>query len=602
MSFSAPTWLWLLAALPVLLLLEWRAARGAEDALRRLVGARPHHGLLSQRRPGERRIGIALRNAALALLVFGAAGPEWGRQVVRRSATGSDVVLLIDVSASMDVRDVPPSRIEEARREALAVLDRLQGSRVGVVAFAGDAVRLCPLTLDRGAVRLVLESLTTSVVSQPGTDLARGLRMAMKVLPGGRRSEQVIVLWTDGEDLEHGASSAIDDLVRGGYRVLAVGVGTPGGDVVPVLDEQGRAVDVKRDESGAAVRSRLDEGLLRTLARRTRGAYFTASRPGGELPRLLGALGAVSRGARGSRLVEQPVPRFPWFAAAAAALLAFELTRARRRRSPADEIADASSVGTGRPAAEAGGPGTEKRGRSARKRDRAAAAAAFFFIGLLPVREAHSQSDWARGDRAFREQRYAEAESLYARRAARSAPPALHVNLATARALAGRGASSESLLTSLIGAGGAVGHTAAYNAGTLEAKRGDFDDALKNLRRSLEIDADDTDARYNYELALRRKEQQRRSGSPPPRPGPSQPKPQSAGQQPTPGTPQQNPPQQAPQSPQGNPPEARQSPAPDGMDRRTAEQLLGSLAELERLEQQRLRKVRVVRERRGRDW
>src|SRR5206468_3195568 len=162
--------------------------------------------------------GIALRAAAFALLVLGAAGPEWGRELVRRSAVGSDVVLLMDVSASMDVRDVPPSRLEEARREALAVLDRLTGSRVAVVAFAGDA---------------------------------------------------------------------IEDLARSGFRVLAVGAGTPAGDVVPALDDQGRAVDVKRDESGGPVRSRLDEDLLRRLARRTRGAYFAASRPGGELPRLL---------------------------------------------------------------------------------------------------------------------------------------------------------------------------------------------------------------------------------------------------------------------------------------------------------------------------
>ncbi|MGH7730203.1 MAG: VWA domain-containing protein, partial [Candidatus Eiseniibacteriota bacterium] len=250
MSFAAPAWLGLLTALVPLLLLEWRAARRADRSLERLVGSRPHHVLLSQRRPGHRRLGIALRAGAAALLVIGAAGPEWGREVVRRSASGSDVILVLDVSASMDVRDVPPSRLEEARREALAVLERLPGSRVGLVAFAGDAVRICPLTLDRGAVRLVLESLSSSVVSEPGSDLGKGLRMAARMLPGGRRTEQVIVLWTDGEDLERGAGDAIEDLARAGQRVLAVGVGTRAGDVVPALDAQGRAVDVKRDADG----------------------------------------------------------------------------------------------------------------------------------------------------------------------------------------------------------------------------------------------------------------------------------------------------------------------------------------------------------------
>src|SRR6185436_1732827 len=148
------------------------------------------------------------------------------------------------------------------------------GSRVGVVAFAGDAVPLCPLTLDRGAVRMVLETFGSGAVSEPGSDLGKGLRMAAKMLPGGRRTEQIIILWTDGEDLESGGTAAAVEIGRRGFRVLAVGVGTRAGDVVPMLDDQGRAVDVKRDERGNAVRSRLDEEQLRTLARRTSGAFF----------------------------------------------------------------------------------------------------------------------------------------------------------------------------------------------------------------------------------------------------------------------------------------------------------------------------------------
>jgi len=106
-----------------------------------------------------------------------------------------------------------------------------------VLAFAGDAVRLCPLTLDRGAARLTIESLTSASVSEPGTDLGRALRMAMRVMPAGRRDEQAILLWTDGEDLEQGARGEIEALGHSGIRVFSVGVGTPAGDVVPVLDD-----------------------------------------------------------------------------------------------------------------------------------------------------------------------------------------------------------------------------------------------------------------------------------------------------------------------------------------------------------------------------
>jgi Ca-activated chloride channel family protein len=578
MTFLSPRWLWLLAAVPLLAFLAMRAARHVQRTLRMLVGTREDTVLLEQQRPGQRRLGMVLRLGAFALLAIGAAGPEWGHELVRRASTGSDVIFLIDVSASMDARDVAPSRLEEARREALALLERLGGSKVGVVAFAGDAVRLCPLTLDRSAARLVVESLTSGSVSQPGSDLGRGLRMAARALPGGRRSEQVIVLWTDGEDLESQADAAREELTRAGLRVFVVGVGTPAGDVVPVLDDAGRAVDVKRDESGGAVRSRLDERLLRSLARSTRGGYFSASRPGGELPRLLAALGSVSRGARGERLVERAVPRFPWCAGAAALLLGFELARSRRRRGGGEKAQEARA----------------KRPKRAVKK--AAAAAAILLLACLAPTPARAQSDWAKADAAFRKGRFAEAESLYQKRARRRAPPAVRVNQATARARAGRPIEAEPMLAAAKAAPGRAGQVAAYNLGTLLATRGEYRDGIRELREALERNPNDDDARYNLEVAMRRMNQPEQPNPQNPKPRPQTGgQPQPSGGQGAPQPPPQPQPSQNQQRPTANTPQ-------EGMTRERAEQLLGSLEELERLEHQRMNKVRVMRERRGRDW
>jgi Ca-activated chloride channel family protein len=595
-SFSDPRWLWLLAALPVLLLLEWRASRLLRRRAEKLVGTRLHGLLLAQASPTERRVGVLLRALAFALLAVGAAGPEWGRELVRRSASGSDVVFVIDVSASMDARDVAPSRLEEARREALAVLDRLQGSRVGVVAFAGDAVRLCPLTLDRSAARLVIESLTSSLVSEPGSDVGRGLRAAAGMLPGRRRAEQAIVLWSDGEDLGEDARPAAEELARRNLRVFAVGVGTPGGDVVPVLDDQGRTIDVKRDENGSPHRSRLDETLLRWIARRSGGTYFTASRPGGELPRLLGALGRVAKSDRGERLIERPVPRFAALALAAALLLAWEIARRHRRRESEWEARAAAPAGAEPIGLETPAPAPAPKSR---KGGRRAAAAAFALAGLvLGSSEARAQSPWAHADRAWREGRWADAESLYAMREGRRAPAEVRVNRAAAMARAGKVAEGTAILRDLEALEGRAGQTAAYDHGTLLAEQGQYDPAIESLRRALERDPDDVQARHNYEWALREKKRQsdpRRQPSPQqPQPSPSQPQPQQPQQQPSAQQPQ---PQGAPQQPEQGPPQRGQR-----MDRQQAERLLGSLEELERLEQQRLRKVRVMRERRGRDW
>jgi Ca-activated chloride channel family protein len=579
MSFSDPRWLHALWALPVFVLLELWAARRAGARLRRLLGPNTDHPLLSQRRPRERFIGAALRLLAFAALVMGASGPEWGREVVRRGSTGSDVVLLVDVSASMDTRDVPPSRIDEARREALAVLDRMSGSRVGVVAFAGDAVRLVPLTLDLPAVRLVLESLSSGSLSEPGTDLGRALEMALKVMPPGRREEQAIVLWTDGEDLERGARERIDAVANSGIRVFAVGVGTRAGDVVPVLDSDGRATDVKRDENGNAVRSRIDEDLLRTLARRTRGAYFAASRPGGELSRLLAAVENLARAGRSQRLVERPVARFPLFGGLAALLLALERIRWRRRRRAVNDWLPLHSE------------------------TKAAAAAAAALLALLWMPQpADAQSAWARGDRAFRRQRWAEAESLYALRLRHKAPDAVRVNHATSRALSGDAATGEQELERVARTPGREAGNAGYNLGTLRADHGDDAAALESLRRVLEQHPSDEDARWNYEVVLRRMQQP--SNKNPQKPPPS---PSGGGGG---GTGGGGAPQPRPSAPQPNPAPQTNTPAPStptptssgAMTREQADQLLNALQEMARADQQRHRNVRAVNERRGRDW
>ncbi len=592
LSFASPQWLWGLLALPVLALFEWRAVTRSRRALAQLVGPRTPHVLLGQLLSGERRTGALLRLAALMLLVAGAAGPQWGRETVRRPARGSDLVFVLDVSASMDVRDVAPSRMDEARREALALLDRIEGSRVGVLVFAGDAVRLCPLTLDHAATRLTLETLSSGEVSTPGTDLGRALENALQMLPAGRRDDQAVVLWTDGEDLEGHASRLIDRLRGTGVRIFAVGVGTPGGDVIPVLDEQGRAVDMKRDEAGHIVSSQLDERLLRDLARATRGGYFAASRPGGELPRLSVALGSLARTQRGAHLIERPVSRFPWLALLAAAALVIERARPRRR------------------AADRG------RSRAARGDARVAVllAVALSLAGLFASRPARAQSAWARGDAAFQRGQWANAESLYAQRARRGAPASVQVNLATARARQGKPEQTWAAALARLGeTAGRAGQAARYNLGTLFGEHKDYDRALQELRRALERDGNDADARWNYELLARQREQERqkqqqkKQDSPP---SPSKPEPGGQGQQ---GQSSQG--AQAPPPPQGQQggdgrqqPSASQAPPQSsggstaGMTPQQAEQLLGSLQELERLERQHARRAKATSERKGKDW
>jgi Ca-activated chloride channel family protein len=423
--------------------------------------------------------------------------------------------------------------------------------------------------------------LSGNSVSEPGSDLGRALRAAGRLLPAGRREEQVIALWTDGEDLEAGARSAADELAETGVRVFTVGVGTPAGDIVPVLDDQGRAVDVKRDEDGTAVRSRLDQEVLRYVARRTRGGYFAASRPGGELPRLMAALGSVSQSARGERLIERPVARFAWCAVAAALLLAFERMHLRRRRA----------------GARVGEVGAPTRRRRLTPDAVAAAALLAWIVTVCAAPSANGQSAWARGDRAFRGGRFHEADSLYSRRLDQKDHPSVRLNRATARALTGAEGRKAALteLEGLAGRDDVAGRESSYNLGTLLGEDQELDRALTTLRRALERHPEDEDARWNYEVLKQRKQQQDERREPPQQPPPPDPKPE--------GSPPPSPPPPSPGAPQQQPAPHSSAPRPStGMTRAQAEQILDALHEMQRMEQQRQRRVRVLQERRGRDW
>ena len=176
----------------------------------------------------------------------------------------------------------------------------------------------------------------------------------------------------------------------------------------------------------------------------------------------------------------------------------------------------------------------------------------------------------------------------------------LALNQATARARAGRKEEGEAALEVLTPVAGPVGQVANYNLGTLRGERGDADRALASLRKALERDPNDEDARFNYEWVLAHRK------PPPPKSGGNNQKPQQNPSQPNPGgqtpQPQQSRPSSGQQPPQPqNGPSQRNEPQ-RGMTREQADRILGSLEQLERLEQQRVRQVRVMREKRGKDW
>jgi Ca-activated chloride channel homolog len=288
--FESPLWLFGLLAVPLLAGLEAGLFRRDRERLARLV-ARPLWARVV-RRPAERwrfvRLGLLLVGAAGFVLAL--ARPQWGivREKVERE--GVDVVLVLDTSGSMNTEDVSPNRFFLARQALAALVSRLEGDRFGLVAFEGEAYPLVPLTLDADALGLFLETVEPGIVPAPGTSVGVGLAKGLDLFVDKDRRNKVMVLVSDGEDLEGDVDEAVRKARAAGVVVHTVGVGTEAGQPVPDFDKEGRRIGFKRDASGTAVVSRLNPATLEAIARGTGGRTFRITPADASLAALASAI------------------------------------------------------------------------------------------------------------------------------------------------------------------------------------------------------------------------------------------------------------------------------------------------------------------------
>jgi Ca-activated chloride channel family protein len=336
-SFDSPSLLWLALALPAAVglgLWLWvrrrrRAARalGSPELLRRL-GAGDLSAFPTLRLP--------LLLLAAGALGVAAAGPRWGLESVEEQTSAADLVLALDVSKSMLARDVPPNRLERERVLARRVLRELPGDRIGMVAFAGRAYILSPMTVDHGALQLYLDALDPEIVSQGGSSLASAIRQATDLALGARESRRgAVLLVSDGEALEEEdqVREAADRAARAGITLHTVGVGTVEGAPIPEAGSDGQVEAYKRGPDGEIVVTSLHEELLRDVAAATGGRYVRLGEAGAT-DAVLGALRGLERTEGDSRRRVRQKERYAWFVLLALVLLLIDGIVAARPGRP----------------------------------------------------------------------------------------------------------------------------------------------------------------------------------------------------------------------------------------------------------------------------
>ena len=334
MDWLHPSYTWALSAVPLAAWLFWHAMRRrrqAQDAL--------GHGALINRltptaSPKRRRYKAALVLGAVLLMGLTLMGPRYGTQLRQVERQGVDLLIALDVSKSMHAEDVAPSRLRRAKGEIKALLDRLDGDRVGLIVFAGDAFLQCPLTTDYAAVRLFLDVAGPELVGTAGTEFQSAWRAAEAAFNANARGTeelgpraQALLFVSDGEDHAGGIDAITQQAQEANVALFAAGVGTPEGGSIPLYNDEGRQTGRKRNRQGDVVRTRLEENALQELAT---GGYFRIGRTESTLGNLPATLRQMEQASFGGEEFEEYNEQFQWpLALALLLLLAEPLFRSR---------------------------------------------------------------------------------------------------------------------------------------------------------------------------------------------------------------------------------------------------------------------------------
>jgi len=332
--FGHPAWLLAGLAASVALIWLWRLYDARQHAaLARFVSAHLRQQLTQSISRARRRVQRGLFLGALVCLFAALAGPQVGFHWEQVSRRGIEVIFAIDTSRSMLTPDIKPNRLTRAKLAIDDFAKKLDGDAVGVVAFAGAAFLACPVTLDYGAFHESLSAIDTNTIPRGGTDISTAIQAAQAALRRRPNSDKILILATDGEDLEGSAFEAAQAAAKAdGLKIFTVGVGTAAGDLIPLAPGQGSGF--VKDDSGAFVKSRLDETGLKAIAGATGGFYVPLGTQGEGLELIFQTvLGSIAKHDLASRRQKIYIERFQWpLAASLAMLLSSLLIGSRRRR------------------------------------------------------------------------------------------------------------------------------------------------------------------------------------------------------------------------------------------------------------------------------
>lgn len=515
MKFAQP--IWLLIGIGACAALVWRYRRFDQKQRADLAKFASDH-LIAQLTASvsttRRNLKRGLVMAGVALIALSLARPLVGFRWEEAKRKGLDLLIAVDTSKSMLAQDVKPDRLTRAKMAVEDLLQKLEGDRVGLIAFAGNAFLQCPLTLDYDAFRQSLDALDTSIIPRGGTDIAAAVHEAEAALKNNGNHERILVLITDGEDLEGKALGAVRDAVKNGLKIFTVGVGSTNGELIPVPDEKGGTQFLK-DASGQFAKSRLDESMLKQIADAASGSYQPLGQQAQGLEILYrDGLSKFTKHDIASRLRKVYLERFQWPLALGLLCLVLEPLLGIRKPRPRAERAAFDTPRAGR----AKGSPSGRARRATRPVGTLAGTTAVMALLAWP---SFARASAGRAEKAYAKGRFTEAAQEYLKAAEKAPQKAeLQFNYGAAAYKAGQHEAAAAAFTKAMRPDNLpLQEDNYYNLGNTRYRLGQkseksnpqetiktWEQAVQDYEAALQLKADDADAKYNRDFVKKKLE------------------------------------------------------------------------------------------------
>src|ERR1035437_5405869 len=267
---------------------------------------------------------------AFAFLIIGIVNPQVGSKLEEVKRKGADLMICLDVSNSMKAEDLQPNRLEKAKQAIAKLLDKLEGDRIGIIVFGGEAYVQLPITTDYSAAKLFLESINTDMIPTQGTAIRAAIDLSIESFGKDEGKNKAIIIITDGENHEDDAVKATEVAAEKGITTHTIGMGSAEGSPIPVYKNNVRE-GYRKDKDGNTVVTKLDEQILKEIAAAGNGIYVHATNSDPGLNNVLNAIGKLEKKQFESKMYSDYEDRFQWFISAALVLLLIEVFLSERK-------------------------------------------------------------------------------------------------------------------------------------------------------------------------------------------------------------------------------------------------------------------------------